>query len=1018
MNITAIAFKHNRFTLLILLFIALSGISTYQTMPRSEDPGFVIRVAQVITQFPGASPARIEQLITDKIEEKVRELPELDFVSSISKTGISIVNVNVKDQYQDLRTIWDNLRRKVQQVALPDGASVPEVNDEFGDVFGIVYAIEGDGFSYAEMKSVVDDVRNELLTITDVAKVDLHGVQQERIFIEYDNTRLTTLGLTPDAVVAALTLRNVINPGGTINTLFEKITIEPTGNYESIADLKLTLIALPNNEVVPLGDLVQIYRDYVDPPRNRMLINGEPAVGIAISMREGGNIVKLGQAVDKKITALSQQYPIGIEFSRVTFQPDVVHKTVNNFMSNLFQAIIVVSLVMLISLGLRTGLVVSSLIPMAILFSFMVMGYLGIGLDSVSLAALMIALGMLVDNSIVMSENILLQMENGKPAQAAAIDSAKELMIPLLTSSLTTAAAFLPIFLAESQTGEYTAPIFSVVTITLLCSWILSITMIPLLSFYFLKVKAHANKSFGQRFYTRYRQLLVSLLKHRIKTVLSTLCLFMVAVWSLGFVPKLFFPSSEDPFFTMEIDLPKGASLQYSETILSEVAHYLKSRWLVDKDRPEGIINFTSFVGSGAPRFKLTYGPKPASPNYSITLVNTTNFEIIQPIMQDLNQYFFEKQPDVSAKLSLLGTGSSISVPIEVRVSGKSLDTLYVLTDAVKAQLSTIAGVTQVSDDWGEYTKKIRVLVKESNARRAKITHSDVANSLQTAFSGITISEFREGDKIIPIELRSTVSKLIVDQQHSSLDVFSQTSGQSVPADQVISSELVMEPAVISRRDGLKTITVQAELLPGFTAAKVNQQLTPWLEENSPTWPPGYRWALGGEAEGSSKANQSISEKLPIAGMIILLLLVAQFNSLRKTCIILLTIPLSLIGVSFGLLVAQSYFGFMTFLGIISLAGIVINNAIVLIDRIQIELDSGLSEYQAIIEAGVKRFRPILLTTATTVLGLIPLYLGGGIMWEPMAVVIIFGLLFATGLTLGIVPVLYSIFYSVKIPKT
>ncbi len=1020
MNITRIAIEKNRITAVLLFIIILGGLRAYANLPRAEDPGFVIRAARVTTLFPGASPERVEQLVTDKIEKAVQEIPELDFVESDSKTGVSVVTVNILESYKEMRPIWDDLRRKVEKAEsdLPEDIIGPFVDDEFGDVFGTILAITGEGYSYAELKEIADDVRDEFLRIHEVAKVDIYGAQDERIFVEYNNARLSELGISPLQLLQLLSSQNIVIPGGEVYTTMEQIALEPTGNFETVDDLRRTVISLPGRaEVVYLRDIAEIKRGYIDPAKSRVVATGQPALALAISMREGGNIIDLGEQVQATIGHLLQFYPIGVEFDLIAFQPREVEKKINDFVGNLLQAIGVVGLVMLVFLGLRTGLVIASLIPTSIIMALLVMSWFGIGLDQISLAALIIALGMLVDNAIVMTESIMVQMSEGKPALEAAIDSAAELRIPLLISSLTTAAAFLPIFLAESNVGEYTAPLFKVVSITLLCSWVLALTLTPLLAVKFLKVEPRTgqDETYNSAFYKRYRSGLLFALRHRGLTLVAVALVFATAMYSFRFLPNIFFPPADKPFFRAELELPVGTRIERTEDVVRAMEEFLRDELMVNEERTEGVTSWAAFIGQGAPRFVLPYNPVPPSPNYAFMLINTTSDEPIQDYIAKIDSFTFERFPDLLTTARRIELGPPIDYPIEVRISGRSNDVLFSLVDMVKEKLRTIPGVRNIDDDWGRRTKKLVVRVNEPRARRAGVTNQDIAISLQANLSGFDLTEFREDDKLIPITLRSVAADRLDIGKLDGLNVFAQATGQSVPLKQVADAEVTWQPARILRRDRLRTVTIRTQLQPGTTAAEVNAQLVPWLQEESRSWSVGYRWGLGGEAETAQKSNKSIGVKLPIAGFIIVLLLVAQFNSLRKPAIILMTIPLGLIGVIFGLLIARSYFGFMTLLGIISLSGIVINNAIVLLDRIRIEIeDHGMEPAPAILEAAQRRLRPILLTTATTVGGLIPLWLGGGAMWEPMSIAIIFGLMFATLLTLGVVPVLYSLLYRVS----
>jgi len=1022
MNITRAAIEKNRITAVVLIFILLAGLSTFRTMPRAEDPGFVIRWALVMTDFPGASPERVEMLVTDKLEKAIQEIPEIDFIYSESKTGVSIIIVMIKENYTDIRPIWDTLRRKVDRTKnrgeLPLEIIGPRVNDEFGDVFGTIITLTGDGFSYAELKEVADEVRNEFLEIDEVAKVEIHGAQEERIFIEFNNARLSELGLSTSQLMGILMSQNIVISGGDVTTGSERIVLEPTGSFESVEDLKRTLINVPGqSDVLYLEDIVQVFRGYIDPPFSKVRSSGVPALALAVNMREGGNIIQLGEKVKEKVAYLQSVYPIGIEFDFVAFQPAQVDKKVKDFVNNLLQAVVIVLLVMLVFLGLRTGFVVASLVPMAMIMSLMLMGVFKIGLDQMSLAALIIALGMLVDNAIVMSESIMVQMSEGKKPIDAAISSANELRIPLLTSSLTTAAAFLPIYLAESGVGEYCAPLFKVVTITLLSSWILSLTMIPMFCVYFLRLKKKPEENkYDSKFYTKYRGFLLMMLRHRFPTVIIVIVVFMVAMQGFRFIPNIFFPPGDIAIYTAEINLPIGTPIERTEEIVNNIEDFMKRELVADSVRTEGIVNWSTYIGQGPPTFALGFSPEQANPGYACLIVNaTTGGPYMDAMIQKTEAYCIENFPDVRPNINRLTLGPPPDAPVAIRILGKDLDKLFEISDQVKARLATISGVKNIHDDWGQKAKKIIVKINQARAKRAGVSNQDIALSLQTALTGMITTQYREEDKVIPITFRSAAAERHDIGKLETINVYAQMTGRNVPLRQVADLEVVWEQSKIRRRNLLKVVTVKCDVSENITPIAVALEIDQWLQEEVRNWGVGYRYELGGEMESSVEANNSINAKLPIAFLIIVLLLVGQFNSIRRPVIILLTIPLGVIGVVIGLLVLRSYFGFMTLLGIISLAGIVINNAIVLLDRIRIEREEhGLDATRAVVEAAQRRLRPILLTAATTIGGLIPLYLGGGPMWESMAIAIIFGLLFATMLTLGVVPVLYALFFRIK----
>ncbi len=1037
MTFTEGAIRYDRVTFVILGAVFIFALLAYQNMPRSEDPLLTFRFAQIITYLPGASPKRIEELVTDKIENVLQEVPEVEHSYSTSKTGISLIQFKIHDRYFDLQPIFDKVRRKLEKVRgdLPSDAIGPSLNDEFGDVYGVVMALTGEGFTDAELKEVADDIRDDLLSLDEVSKVDLHGTQEERIFLEYDNTTLARFGLSPGQLVQILASRNIITPGGSINTGTDKLIVEPSGNYETIEDLRRTIIDLPGHaSLIYLEDLVDVKRAYIDPPSSVFHYSGTPGIALAVSLRKGGNVIELGEQIRGLERYLQEVYPIGIEFDFIAFQPDLVDQRVQTFVGNLLQAVGVVTLVMLLFLGIRTGLIVASLVPAAILMCFVVMQLLEIGIDQVSLAALIIALGMLVDNAIVMVESILVQSEEGKTVRQAAIDSALELREPLLVASLTTAAAFLPQYIAESDTAEYTASLFKVVAITLLCSWVLALTMIPLLCVLFLKCERRPDHAvpaaavpddagsgagvregiYDGRGYRMYRGTLIWVLRHRAITLAAVIGVFWVSLQAFALVPKLFFPEDDRIYVTAEIEMPFGTPIERTREVVEDVERFMADNLTVGGERKRGIVRWGSFIGSGGTRFQLNWIPEPTSPEYAFILINTTDPDARTEVITRLEDYVFNQFPDAKTDIKRTSYGPPVDAAVAVRVIGEDPEVLYDIVNTVEDKLASIPGSKFVTNDWGAWFKKVRVNIDQARSRRAGVSNRDIATSLQANFDGLEATEFREGDELIPVVLRSTGADRRDPSKLETIDVYSQSTGQSVPLKQVADLEIVWEPGKIKHRYGVKTITVTSQLQEGATAAAIVAELTPWLAEYSRDWPFGYRYEIAGEASDSADDQKAVAQKMPVGGIIILLLLVWQFNSIRRPLIILLTIPLSLIGVIFGLLFGQSYFGFMTFLGVVSLAGIVINNAIVLIDRIELEISEfGRSRDDAIIEASQRRMRPILLTTATTAGGLLPLWLGGGLMWEPMALAIIFGLLFATVLTLGVVPILYSLFFRV-----
>ena len=695
-----------------------------------------------------------------------------------------------------------------------------------------------------------------------------------------------------------------------------------------------------------------------------------------------------------------------------------VEKSVANFTNNLLQSVAIVLLSMLIFLGLRTGLVVASLIPMTIIATLFIMGLLDLGLNQVSLAALIMALGMLVDNAIVVSEAIVVKMEKGTDAKEAAIESARELAVPLLVSSLTTSAAFLSFFLAASIMGEMMGPLFSVITIALLSSWLLSLTMVALLAVFFIQVKqqaSHSEKStFIDRLNGQYKELLLKALARPYSFMGIIAGLFVLSLFGFGFLPFIFFPDSERNLLTVNLNLPLGTKIETTTARVERLESYIADSLLVNAHRQRGVTDWATFVSEGPPSYDQGYQSGEANSGYAHMLLNTSSGDDNQWVIDRLDAFCFRSFPDAEIRVSRLAGGGGGS-DVAVRITGPDPNELFGLAERIKQKLNEISTAQNISDNWGPKIKKVVVDIDQSKTRNAGLTNQDIALSLQTALTGFNTGAFREGDQSLPIVLRNESSQDVDVRQLESINIYAQGSGKNVPLGQVAQIVPQWQLAKIKRRDLYRTLTVTCDAKSGFTAQDITDALIPWLEGDSKSWKPGYRYELGGESEQSSEAMSAVVAKLPLSGFIILALLIVQFNSFRKTFIVLSTIPLGLIGVIAGLLIFRSFFGFFAFLGLISLAGIVINNAIVLIDRIQIELNqSGRASIEAIVAAAQQRFRPILLTTCTTTLGLIPLYLGGGLMWEPMAVAIMVGLLFATVITLLFVPVFYKILFAVK----
>ncbi len=1024
MNLTKLALDNTRVTMMILAVILVMGISSYSNLSRNSMPPYTIRICTVVTQFPGASPERVEQLITKRIEEVAQELPELDDVTSESRTGLSIVTVSLKADIakENLQAVWDRLRRKIDGIQrdLPDGSRPPKVNDDgFGTVYGVILGLTADGFSNAEMKDYAEFIRDDIVKMDDAAEVELKGIKPEQIYVEFDNARLAEFGLSSGMLQSYIASTNIVFSGGQVSLGEERIALEPSGNFESIEDLKKTILTLPNGSQLELGSIANITRAYKSPADKLVRINGEEGIAIAVALKEGANLIRLGELLDEKIVQYNSQLPVGMNISRMATQDRYVDKKVSDFLNNVLQSVGIVLVVMLLFLGFRTGFVVASLIPMAMVMTIWLMGLMDIGLNQVSLAALIMALGLLVDNAIVVSESIMVKMEEGMSAYDAAIAACGELIVPLLVSSLTTSAAFLAFYLAENTMGEMMGPLFVVISLALLSSWLLAMTMIPFLGVRFIKVEQKdpnaAEKGLFASMNRVYRRLLEGALRMPILSILVIIGMFVGSLALFQYIPFLFFPDSDRNLVTLDMNLPLGTKIERTEAVVEQIEAHIKSDLLTNDSRTKGITDWSSFIGEGPSSYDLGYQPGEANSGYAHLLLNTSSFEDNNYVIEKLDEFCLNNFPNARTNIGPLSGGGGGGNDVEIRLSGDSPQELYRISERIKQKMNSTTGTKNISDNWGTKIKKFVIDIDANKSNRAGLTNQDIALSLQTTLDGSNAGSFRDGDDNVPIIMRNQGSETIEVHELDGVNIIAQSSGRNVPLVQVADIQADWQYPKILRRNLYRTMTVSCDAVDGFTASDLTGEIFPWLEEDAKNWPVGYEYTLGGESEQSGEAMGAVGAKLPLAGFIILLLLILQFNSFRKTGIVLATIPLGLIGVILGLLIFQSFFGFMAFLGVISLAGIVINNAIVLIDRIKIEMEElNKAPYEAIIAAAQQRFRPILLTTFTTTLGLIPLYLGGGAMWEPMAVSIMIGLLFATVITLLFVPVLYKVLFRIS----
>ncbi|WP_066630949.1 efflux RND transporter permease subunit [Labilibacter marinus] len=1023
MNFAKFSIDRNRVVLSILLVVMVMGMIFYKSLSRDSMPPYTVRVATIVSSFPGASPERVEELVTDKIEKIAQELPELKEVTSTSRTGLSVVNVELRMEVkpENLQPVWDRLRRKIDAIqGLPKNVYPQLRDDGVGEVFGIAVGITSDGYSYKEIKEEADKLRNDLIKLNDAAKVEINGAQEERIFIKFDNAKLKKYGLTSNSLQAIISSTNILNSGGEISIEDERIILEPTGNFNSISDIKSMLIPVgKGNSVVALGDITNIEHGYIYPPQQIVRINGQEGLSLHVSLKEGRNIIKLGEEIDLVLEKYNKRLPVGLTVLRLASIDKYIDVKIGDFMNNLMQAIGIVLAVMLIFLGFRTGMVIASLIPIVTITTLMIMGLIDLGLNQISLAALIMALGMMVDNAIVVAESIIVKMEEGIEVKQAAIESASELVKPLLISTLTTSAAFLAFYMAESVMGDIMGPIFVVITIALLSSWVISLSVITLLCVFFLKVNKNAlkKKSFLDRMIdgmkNQYQTLILWSLSWRKTVLYGILGLFFLSLFGFTFLKVLFFPDSDRNMITIDINLPQGTKIERTTSTVLAIEKFIQDSLLVNDKIVDGITDWSSYIGKGPSAYDLGYNADEANSNYAHILVNTSHFLVNSALINTLDHYCYNNFPNADIKIGLLGSGGG-GTPIEIKVSGSDPDKLASISASIKEKLFTLNGTKNIKDDWGPKGKKFVIEINQRKAQLAGVTNQDIATSLQTVLDGFNAGEYREDDQSIPIILLGANSSEQSLASLETINVYGQNSGKSVPLTQVAKIIPKWQYSKIKRLNITKTINVQSELTEDGNANEITTILTPWLEEQKHSWGEDYSYQLGGDAASSAENMGAVAKYLPLSAFIIVMLLIVQFNSFRKMTMIVLTIPMGVIGMVLGLLVFNVPFGFMAFLGIISLAGIVINNAIVLVDRIEIEENEiNRSPQDAIVTACLQRFRPIVLATFTTVLGLVPLYLGGGAIWEPMAITIMVGLLFGTIVTLLFIPSFYSVLYKI-----
>lgn len=1030
MKLPAVALRFRAVTYFAAALILIGGIVSFLSLGQLEDPDFTIKNALITTTYPGASPTEVEQEITDRIELAIQEMQEIDHIESFSKAGLSAIKVEVKPEYwaDRLPQVWDNLRRKIRDIEgdLPPGAGRPQVNDDFGDVFGFQLAVIGDGFSYAEIESYAKRLKKELSLVDGVARVDLWGAQSKVINVDVAETQLSELGLSLENIAATLQLQNAVVDAGGVDQSNRRLRIAPSGSFtspEDIGDLaiqsnpleRLQALALTGHletadQLIRIRDIGTVREGYADPPFQLMRFGGASAIGLSISNEAGVNIVDVGKKLEARLAELVSDLPIGIEVQKVHWQSDVVKEAVNGFLINFAEALAIVIVIIALFMGLRMGVVIGLALIFTLLATFIIMAAAEIDLQRVSLGALIVALGMMVDNAIVVADGYLLRRRQGIDPETAAIDAAKVPAWPLIGATVVAVMSFYPIFASTESVGEYCRTLFTVIAISLLSSWVVSMTITPLNCIDLLKADTSKNDDpYGGRFFQIYRRFLEGALFRRWLVLSAMIVLLVTAVAGFGNVRQLFFPESSMTKFMVDFWAPEGTRIQ---TVSSDLRS-AEDRILAD----ERVESVATFIGSGPPRFYLPVEPELPNPSYGQLIVNVRDARDIDDLIRDLDPWLRTTYPDALPVVRRFGVGPSNTWKLEARLVGPAEVTPDAIRSAAKGIVEKLEKeplAAYVRTDWRQRVQDVVPEFDQERSRGVGVTREDLSNALKWGFDGRAIGLYRENDDLIPILLRRPE----VDRQNvDAIDVLQvQPAGSTltVPVAQVVEKiETSWTDPLIWRRDRRRTITIQANPVLGATPPELQSAAVP--DVDSLPLPPGFILEWGGDAESSADANRSLLSGIIPALAVITLIVVGLFNGFRQPLIIFAVIPFALIGITAGLLIFNVPFGFMALLGAMSLAGMMIKNSIVLLDQIGIERASGVEPYEAAVKSAMSRLRPVMLAAGTTVLGVIPLL--QDVFWVGMAVTIMGGLTIGTVLTMIVVPVLYVILYRVHRPE-
>ena len=1019
-NLSKWALEHIPLTRYLMVALLFGGIFSYGHLGQDEDPPFTFRAMVVQAIWPGATALQMADQVTDKLEKKLQETPYIDKIRSYSKPGETLITLELRESTppKEVQQAWYQVRKKIGDIrsTLPPGVVGPIFNDEFGDTYGSIFALSGDGFTYEQVKEYADFVRQQFLRIPTVSKVELFGVQDEKINIEFSQKKFSQLGISFDAIVSQISSQNGIEGTGILTTSSNDLQVRVSGALLTVKDLDgLQLRA--NGTTFRLGDFATVKREYQNPPHDKMRFNGKDVVGLGISMEKGGNIVEMGKNLQATIAVVKAKLPVGIELEQVTNQPDAVKASVSEFIHTLIEAVAIVLAVSFLALGLHTkpfrldvwpGLVVGLTIPLVLAITFLFMHIFDIDLHKISLGALIIALGLLVDDAIIAVEMMVRKMEEGFSRFDAATFAYTSTAMPMLTGTLITAAGFLPIGLAKSAAGEYTFSMFSVNALALLISWFAAVLFTPYLGFLLLKVKPHSNggdphELFDTPFYSRFRTVVSWCVEWRKTTIVITLAIFSLGVFGFNFIEQQFFPDSSRPELMVEMWLPEGSSFNATEAQTKKFEAYIQKQ--------DGVESVTSYVGNGSPRFYLPLDQILPQTNVTQIVVLAKDLHAREQLRLKIVHVFKVDFPEVRGRVKLLPNGPPVPYPVQFRVTGLDVGGVRAIADQVKEVMRANSNTAGVNDNWNESVKVVRIDLDQDKLRALGVTSQTVMRAANTILTGTTVGQFRDGNKLIDMVVRQPVDERSTIEALSNANMPT-ASGKSVPLSQLATIKLVWEPGVVWREGREWAITVQSDVVDGIQGPTVSSQIMPKLSKIIANLPPGYKVELAGAAADSGKAQDSIAANVPLVIFIIFTLLMLQLQSFSRSLLVFLTGPLGVAGAAMALLILHRPFGFVAQLGVIALFGMIIRNSVILIDQIEHDIGIGVDPWTAVVESAVRRFRPIILTAAAAVLAMIPL--SRSVFWGPMAVAIMGGLIIATGLTLLFLPALYAAWFKVR----